>query len=101
MSRSLRLAVIAVALLFAQHAAQLHAFSHLESERGAAAAGGAPAQQNEVQCLAYHLLGCGLPGLQALACVAPRPAAAAASAALALPRPPRLHSLSRAPPARS
>lgn len=100
MTRLPRVALVAVALLFAQHAAQLHAFSHLESERRAAAAGGAPAQQDEGQCLAFHLLGCGLPGLQALPCVAPRPAAAT-FAAPALPRPPRLHSLSRAPPARS
>lgn len=105
MGRLLRVAFIAAAALFAQHAAQLHAFSHLERELGHAEAGGAtapPAEQHDGECLAFHTLGSGLPGLLGVPGLAP-PAAAFAAALRVVPAPraPRRQFLSRAPPAHS
>lgn len=104
MGRLLRFVLIAAAALFAQHAAQLHAFSHIERELGRAEAGGASAplpDHPEEQCLAFDTLGCALPGFAAAPLLDRPPAFAAAAFDLPLPRTPRLEFLSRAPPARS
>ena len=103
MGRLLRFVLVAAAVLFAQHAAQLHAFAHLEGELGHAQAGGAsalPGQQPEGECLALHMLGCGPQTFVAVPPHAVPHSSAAALPAAAARRAPRLEFLSRAPPAR-
>jgi len=61
MNRTLRYVLIAVALLFAQQAAQLHAFSHVPHHP---AKSGAPLSGHlAAQCLAFHAVDSVLPNL--------------------------------------
>lgn len=104
MSRALRHLLIALALLFTQQAAQLHALSHFPHDLKAAALGeerappiGHPAER----CLAFHALDSALPIL-ASAVEPPRGAVhAAARVTASSPRPSRIVFDSRAPPALS
>jgi len=60
MSRTLRYVLIAVALLFAQQAAQLHALSHVPHDP----AKGVPFSGHPAaQCLAFHAVDSALPNL--------------------------------------
>ena len=102
MGRSLRHLLFALALLFTQQAAQLHALSHLGPDQRVAAGSrdsappiGHPAEQ----CLAFHALDGALPIL-ALAFEPPR-AEHSRLARFRLPvlHPPRIVFDSRAPPA--
>jgi hypothetical protein len=104
MSRFLRHLLIAAALLFGQHAAQLHAFSHVphgsgNTERGQKSA--PPLGHLAAQCLAFHTIDSALPNL---ACAPQLQQAAPLTAAyfvLPLPFQPRIQFDSRAPPALS
>ena len=101
MTRTLRHLLIALAVLFAQQAAQLHAFSHLGRDLAAAQRGdkGAPPLSHPAeQCIAYHAVDNALPAL-ALAVNPPRIALPAIPPViLPLPFPPRIAFDSRAPP---
>ena len=97
MRRALRHLLIALALLFSQQAAQLHALSHIGHDGNGAPPVGHPAEQ----CLAFHALDGALPIL-ALACEPPQAALSAVPPfALPLLHPPRIVFDSRAPPALS
>jgi hypothetical protein len=104
MSRFLRHLLIVAVLLFGQHAAQLHAFSHLPQDPGGAERGqkGAPPLTHPAaQCLAFHAVDSALPNLAVL----PKPPRMAppptAYFVLPLPFQPRIQFDSRAPPALS
>jgi hypothetical protein len=104
MSRSLRHLLFALALLFTQQAAQLHALSHLGHDLKAAALGeerAPPVGHPAAQCVAFHALDSALPIL-AFSLEPPR-AARSAVARFTLPQlhPPRIVFDSRAPPALS
>jgi hypothetical protein len=99
MKRTLRHFLVAAALVLGQHAAQLHALSHLRQDP--AECDGKcvpPGNQPSAQCLAYHVVGSALPAF----CLALEPAQttlpAPASVALPLPFAPRIEFDSRAPP---
>jgi hypothetical protein len=64
MSRILRHILIAAALLFGQHAAQVHALSHL-GDRGSdrSQSGKLPLGHPAAQCLAFHAVDSALPNL--------------------------------------
>lgn len=101
MNRTLRHLLIALALLFGQQAAQLHAFSHLDQERSRVAGGEKsvpPAGHPAAQCLMFHAVDSALP--TQLAVFEPVRAAppAPAHVTLPLPFPPRIEFDSRAPP---
>ena len=101
MNRTLRHLLIALALLFGQQAAQLHALSHLvqDPSRVAGRAKSAPpAGHPAAQCLMFHAVDSAVPGL--LAVFKPVRAAppAPAHVALSLPLRPRIQFESRAPP---
>ena len=104
MRRSLRHLLIALALLFTQQAAQLHALSHLGRDLKAAAPGeerAPPVGHPAEQCLAFHALDNALPIL-ALAFEPPRAELSSiARFTLPVPHPPRIVFDSRAPPALS
>ena len=104
MRRALRHLLIALALLFTQQAAQLHALSHLGYDLKAAALGeerAPPVGHPSEQCIAFHALDSALPIL-AFAVEPPREAAqAVARVILSSPRPSRIVFDSRAPPALS
>ena len=104
MRHTFRHLLIAVALLFAQQAAQLHALSHLKRNAVMAERGGKcvpPINHPAEQCIAYHAVDSALPVL-ALAIEPARIALpAVAPAALPLPFSPRIVFDSRAPPALS
>jgi hypothetical protein len=99
--RTLRHVLVAVALLFTQQAAQLHALGHLGRDLAQLQRGegnlpppGHPAEQ----CIAFHAVDSALPAL-ALALEPPRIAPPApASFSLPLPFSPRIEFDSRAPP---
>jgi hypothetical protein len=101
MNRTLRHLLVAVALVFAQQAAQLHALSHVQRDLAAAERGGKcvpPVSHPAEQCIAYHAVDSALPGL-ALATDPPRIALpAVARVTLPLPFSPRIEFDSRAPP---
>ena len=97
MTRTLRFLLIALALLFSQHAAQVHAVSHL----GHAGKGAPPIGHPAEQCLAFHALDSALPVLE-LAFETPHSALSAVFFfTLPLLHPPRIVFDSRAPPALS
>lgn len=101
MNRSLRHLLIALALLFGQQAAQVHALSHLAQDPSRVAGGEKgvpPAGHPAAQCLMFHAMDSVLPSLAAaldLSHVAPE---APASFTLPLPLSPRIEFDSRAPP---
>ena len=69
LQRALRHALIALALLFAQQAAQFHAMSHLGQDLGAARngeKGTAPLDHSTARCIAFQAIG------SALICAAPQ-----------------------------
>ena len=101
MNRTLRHLLIALALLFGQQAAQLHAFSHLVQDPSRVAGGEKsvpPAGHPAAQCLMFHAVDSALPTL--LAVFEPVRAAPPAPAHVTLPLPlrPRIVFDSRAPP---
>jgi len=100
-NRTLRHLLIAVALVFAQQAAQLHALSHVQHDMAKAERSGKcvpPVSHPAEQCIAYHAVDSALPVL-ALAIEPSRIALpAVAPAALPLPFSPRIVFDSRAPP---
>ena len=101
MKRLLRHALLALALLMSQQAAQLHAMGHLGSELAAAARGEKgtpPAGHSAEQCLAFHAPDSLLPDLALPPPVACAGATVAAVVALPLPFAPRIVFDSRAPP---
>ena len=101
MNRTLRHVLLALALLFSQQAAQLHAFSHFKRDLAAALGDrkstppvGHPAEQ----CVAFHAVDSALPGIAQpviARCAAPLHLAAFS---LSLPFAPRIVFDSRAPP---
>ena len=101
MHRTLRHVLIAVALLFTQQAAQLHALSHLGRDLAVAERGdkkAPPVGHPAEQCLAFHAVGSALP-TGAPGFVLPRiEATAVAHYVQFLPFSPRLAFDSRAPP---
>ena len=101
MNRTLRHLLIALALLFGQQAAQLHAFSHLARDQPQVAGGEKsvpPVGHPAAQCLMFHAVDNALP--TQLAQFEPVRAAppAPAHVTLPLPLPPRIEFDSRAPP---
>ena len=101
MNRTLRHLLIALALLFGQQAAQLHAVSHLAQDPFRMAGGEQgtpPAGHPAAQCLMFHAVDSVLPTL--MAAIEPVRAAppAPAHVGLPLPFPPRIEFDSRAPP---
>ena len=100
-NRTLRHLLLAIALVFAQQAAQLHALSHLQHDMAKAERSGKcvpPVSHPAEQCIAYHAVDSALPAL-ALAIEPPRIALQAVTpAALPLPFSPRIVFDSRAPP---
>lgn len=100
MNRTLRHLFVAVALVLAQQAAQLHALSHLQRDLALAEGGkcvppiGHPAER----CIAYHAVGGVLPGFAPA--IDPPEVALPAFASVILPLlfPPRIEFDSRAPP---
>ena len=101
MRRTFRHLLIAVALVFAQQAAQLHALSHLKQDLIKAERGGRcipPVSHPAEQCIAFHAVDSALPAL-ALA-LEPARIAFPTFAATILPLllPPRIEFDSRAPP---
>lgn len=101
MSRTLRHLLLALALLFSQQAAQLHALSHLNRDLAAAMGGekkAPPVGHPAEQCLAFHAVDSALPG------TAPAPALRCgvqplvARVSLPLPFAPQIVFDSRAPP---
>jgi len=101
MNRSLRYFLLALALLFSQQAAQLHAFSHFKRDMAAAAGdrkSAPPVGHPTEQCLAFHAIDSVLPGMSQpviARCAAP---SFLASFSLPLPFAPRIVFDSRAPP---
>ena len=101
MNRTLRRLLIALALLFGQQAAQVHALSHLAQDPSRVAGGEKslpPAGHPAAQCLMFHAADSALPAL--LAVFEPVRAAPPAPAHVKLPLPfrPRIEFDSRAPP---
>jgi hypothetical protein len=101
MDRFLRYLLIATALIFGQHAAQLHAFSHVPQESRNPETGqkGAPVTGHlAAQCLVFHAVDSAIPNV---ACSAPQhtaPPAIATYFVLPLPLLARFEFESRAPP---
>jgi hypothetical protein len=100
----MRYLLIALALLFAQQAAQLHSLSHLKQDLARAAAGNKgipPVGHPAEQCIAFHAvdsaLACGTLALEPPRVEPLEPALAA----LPLSRSPRIEFDSRAPPSLS
>jgi len=104
MNRTLRHLLVALALVFAQQAAQLHALSHLKHDLVKAGLGGKcvpPVGHPAERCIAYHAVDSTLPGL-AQAIEPPHVALTAFTAVFVpLQHPPRIEFDSRAPPALS
>jgi len=101
MHRTLRHALIALALVFAQQAAQLHALSHLARDIALVENGGMgapPVGHPAEQCIAFHAVDSALPSAALLA-EPPRIAPQAdASIPASILFPPRIVFDSRAPP---
>ena len=101
MSRILRYALVAAALLFAQQSAQLHALSHLADNGTEPQKSKLPLGHPAAQCLAFHAVDSVLPNL-ASAPQVPRAAPRTAEYfVLPLPLLARFEFDSRAPPALS
>lgn len=102
MGRTLRFALIAVAVLFAQHAAQLHAFSHFKREitQAKQLANGALPAYPQPQCLVLDAPGCPLPSSGGAPALALQAVVAMPAPAVRAPRAPRIEPRSQAPPAR-
>lgn len=102
MRGTIRYLLIAVALLFAQQAAQLHALSHLKRDLALIEQGGKsapPLGHPAEQCVAFHAVDSAIPGA---ASALERPRVALPQVAffvLPLPLPPRIEFDPRAPPA--
>ncbi len=98
MKRVLRHLLVALALVFAQQAAQLHSLSHLRQDLARAAGGKAALGHPAEQCIAFHAVDSALP-CDTLA-IEPQRLAPAEPPAVAMPisREPRLAFDSRAPP---
>ena len=101
MNRPLRHLLIALALLFGQQAAQLHALSHLPQEQARVGGGEKsipPAGHPAAQCLMFHAvdntLHTVLAVFEPVRAVPPE----LAHVSLPLPLPPRIEFDSRAPP---
>lgn len=104
MKRLLRHALLALALLFSQQAAQTHALGHLGSALAAAARGeqGAPPVGHPAEhCLAFHAIDSALAGDAAVFSAHCDGATPVAGFILALPFALRVAFDSRAPPVRS
>jgi len=101
MRGTLRHLLIALALVFAQQAAQLHALSHLKQDLVKVQRGGKcvpPVNHPAEQCIAFHAVDSALPAL-ALAIDPPRVEYPVFTpVVLPLPFPPRIEFDSRAPP---
>jgi len=101
MRHTLRHLLIAVALVFAQQAAQLHVLSHLKQDLVKAERGGKcfpPVSHPAEQCIAFHAVDSALPA-SASAIDLPRiTLPTLARVDLPLPFPPRIEFDSRAPP---
>ena len=101
MRRTLRHLLIALALVFAQQAAQLHSLSHLKQDLVKVQHGGKcvpPLNHPAEQCIAFHAVDSALPAL-ALAIEPPSVGFPASTpVVLPLPFPPRIEFDSRAPP---
>jgi len=99
--RLVRHLLIAAALLFGQHAAQLHAFSHVPHDARSGQKGAPASSHLAAQCLVFHAVDSALPNL---ACAPHLQQAAPPTAAyfvLPLPLLARFEFDSRAPPALS
>ena len=104
MNRTLRHILLALALLFSQQAAQLHALSHLERNLALVLGGeksAPPVGHPAEHCLAFHAIDSVLPGVAQP--VIARCAAPPHLASFSLPPPfaPRIMFDSRAPPSLS
>ena len=103
-NRTLRHLLLAVALVLAQQAAQLHALSHLKRNLVMAERGGKcvpPVNHPAEQCIAYHAVDSVLAALAPAIDPPQVNLATIASAALPLPLAARIVFDSRAPPALS
>jgi len=101
MKRALPHLLVALALLFAQQAAQLHAFSHARQALNSQEKGAPPSTHSAAHCLAFHAVDSALPcGAIALEPerIEPQPPL---PIALPLLRAPRIAFDSRAPPVHS
>lgn len=101
MNRTLRHLLIALALLFGQQAAQLHALSHRAQDPSRVAGGEKsvpPAGHPAAQCLAFHAMDSALPSVAPTFDLHHVPPAAPVSFTLPLAFPPRIAFDSRAPP---
>jgi hypothetical protein len=103
LNRTLRNLLVALALLFSQQAAQVHALSHLDSEFAGAqrqTKGKFPVSHPAAQCLLFHAIDCAPP--PAIASVALVGATLPSPLQIALPLPlqTRIEFDSRAPPVR-
>jgi hypothetical protein len=104
MNRTLRYVLIAAALLFGQHAALLHAFSHVPNDPGKSERGqkGTPVPGHlSAQCLAFHAVDSALPNHARAPQLRQAALPAAKSFILPLPLLARLQFDSRAPPVSS
>ncbi len=102
MNRILRHVLIAAALLFAQQAAQLHAFAHVPNgPAGGEKSGLPPIGHPAAQCLAFHAVDSALPSLAASAALVQSAPPTRSQFVLPLPFLPRIEFDSRAPPALS
>jgi len=98
MGRRVRFCLLALAVLLAQHAAQLHAVSHFAPAGGKASVAGSPAGTAQAQCLALDTLGCALGGPARAASVA-RPSSIPRFRAVAgIPRAAPIDLRSQSPP---
>jgi hypothetical protein len=100
-NRALRHLLIALALLFGQQAAQLHAFSHLNQDQSRVTGGEKsvpPAGHPAAQCLMFHAVDSALPTLLAMFEPVRVTPPAPAHVSLPLPLQPRIVFDSRAPP---
>jgi hypothetical protein len=101
MDRFLRYLLIATALIFGQHAAQLHAFSHVPKDSGGTERGqkGAPATGHLfAQCLVFHAVDSALPNMACAPRLQQSTPPATAYFVLPLPLLARFEFDSRAPP---
>lgn len=104
MNRTLRHLLIAMAVLFAQQAAQLHALVHVRHNIALADLGGQdapPLGHTAAQCLAFHAVGSALPSLGLAVGPVPLPRPEAVHFVLPIPLAARTPFDSRAPPALS
>jgi hypothetical protein len=99
MKRMLRHVLVAAALVLGQHAAQLHALSHLKQDvAGCDGKCTPPSGHPAAQCLAFHAVDSALPNFGLT--IDPPRVALPVTASLTLPHPfpPRIEFDSRAPP---